>query len=213
MSGVIDENGVQWQHCHICRGWVRIQDLLYEEPSDAHPYGRDIGPCCKSKANNAQRPTTTYRLDLTTGVTTMTTNRIDRDVLRQLRTDIDAALAAVGAKHKVTISCGGATFDDLQATFKLQVKVADPGALATQARDDFERWAPAIGLEPEWYGAEIVLHDKVYEVVGVAPGRSKNSVKIRRRYDGKGFVCSPEVVRAQLHTPTPAKKTAHKRSR
>lgn len=46
MSGVIDEYGTQWEHCHECREFTRIQDLLYEEKSAAHPYGRDLCPSC-----------------------------------------------------------------------------------------------------------------------------------------------------------------------
>lgn len=46
MSGVIDENGVQWEHCAVCGEFVRIEDLLYEPPSVRFKYGRDIGPCC-----------------------------------------------------------------------------------------------------------------------------------------------------------------------
>jgi hypothetical protein len=42
MSGVLDSNGVQWEHCNACTQWVPIQRLLYEPPSAEYPYGRDL---------------------------------------------------------------------------------------------------------------------------------------------------------------------------
>ena len=47
MSGVIDENGVQWEHCTECLGWVRYEDLKYEAPTTQHPHGRDLCPRCE----------------------------------------------------------------------------------------------------------------------------------------------------------------------
>lgn len=46
MSGVIDERGQQWEHCNACTNFVRIQDLLYEQPSEKFEHGRDICPTC-----------------------------------------------------------------------------------------------------------------------------------------------------------------------
>lgn len=45
--------------------------------------------------------------------------KFDKPTLRALRADIDAALAAVGAKHGISISAGNARFDANIATFKL----------------------------------------------------------------------------------------------
>jgi NAD-dependent SIR2 family protein deacetylase len=42
MSGVIDENGVQWERCNGCGKHVRLDDLGYEKPSKKFPYGRDL---------------------------------------------------------------------------------------------------------------------------------------------------------------------------
>ena len=46
--------------------------------------------------------------------------KFDRPALRALRTDIDAALAAVGAKHGISVTAGHASFRDTNATFKLE---------------------------------------------------------------------------------------------
>ena len=46
MSGVIDEDGTQWEHCSLCSKFVRIEELKYEEPSINHPYGLDLCNRC-----------------------------------------------------------------------------------------------------------------------------------------------------------------------
>jgi len=46
--------------------------------------------------------------------------KFDRPTLRALRVEIDAALAAVGAKHGISVTASGASFRDSNATFKLE---------------------------------------------------------------------------------------------
>lgn len=44
--GVIDRNGVQWEHCNHCSRMVRLEDLGYERPSELHKCGRDLCVVC-----------------------------------------------------------------------------------------------------------------------------------------------------------------------
>ena len=46
MSGVIGSDGVQWEHCNCCGGWVKLQLLHYEKPSERYKYGRDLCTGC-----------------------------------------------------------------------------------------------------------------------------------------------------------------------
>lgn len=57
MSGVVDRNGQQWEHCCECHGFVKFQHLVYEKPGTVkNPdgtakfrYGRDLcKPCGKA---------------------------------------------------------------------------------------------------------------------------------------------------------------------
>lgn len=45
---------------------------------------------------------------------------ITRDILKAIRGDIDAALAAVGEKHGVILKAGNASFSEANFTFKLE---------------------------------------------------------------------------------------------
>ena len=49
MSGVIDSNGVQWEHCNKCGEYVNINKLYYEQPSRKYDCGRDLCKKCASK--------------------------------------------------------------------------------------------------------------------------------------------------------------------
>lgn len=46
MSGVIDDNGVQWEHCNGCGKWVRIDNLGYLQPTAQHGSGLDLCVDC-----------------------------------------------------------------------------------------------------------------------------------------------------------------------
>jgi hypothetical protein len=37
MSGVIGDDGVQWERCNQCAGWERFELLAYAEPNPALP--------------------------------------------------------------------------------------------------------------------------------------------------------------------------------
>lgn len=46
MSGVVDKDGQQWEHCSGCNNWIKIQDLGFEIPSQDWPHGRDLCVKC-----------------------------------------------------------------------------------------------------------------------------------------------------------------------
>lgn len=50
MAGVIDADGQQWERCNGCAEFVKIETLLYEQPSEEFKYGRDLCPTCASGA-------------------------------------------------------------------------------------------------------------------------------------------------------------------
>jgi hypothetical protein len=133
--------------------------------------------------------------------------KITPEVLRNLRIEIDAALAALGAKHGLRLKAGSARYDanGLDATFKLEVTQggADGAqAILDAARNEFAQMARLYGMQPDWFGKPFILNGYRFTVDGLAPGRHKNAVKIKRS-DGKGFVCPPSTVISKLSVPSP----------
>ena len=54
MSGVIDENGIQWEHCNCCSKFARLDNLGYEPPTTEFKHGRDICLACTNKHPNIE---------------------------------------------------------------------------------------------------------------------------------------------------------------
>lgn len=46
MSGVIMEDGTQYEHCNRCGCFVELSKLKYEQPSVNYECGRDLCPEC-----------------------------------------------------------------------------------------------------------------------------------------------------------------------
>lgn len=46
MSGVILEDGSQWEVCGECEEYTPFNTLWYEPKSGEYPYGRDLCPKC-----------------------------------------------------------------------------------------------------------------------------------------------------------------------
>lgn len=55
MAGVIDANGVQWEHCTSCGRSVRLTNLGYEKPSKEFKHGRDLCLSCVNKLPDLSR--------------------------------------------------------------------------------------------------------------------------------------------------------------
>ena len=49
MSGIIDDAGVQWEHCNICTKFVQLDRLGFEHPSPDYQYGRMVCIKCIDK--------------------------------------------------------------------------------------------------------------------------------------------------------------------
>lgn len=56
--------------------------------------------------------------------------KFDKPVLKALRADIDAALAAVGARHGIALKAGNASFTGDNATFKLECSLLNSAGVA-----------------------------------------------------------------------------------
>lgn len=124
---------------------------------------------------------------------------ITRELLRALRADIDAALAAVGKKHGVVLNAGNASFTPTSASFKLHAVLADAPKVDpdVEAADAWRALARRFQLEPDWLGKPFVSGGRSFTIVGLLPNRPKRPV-LARDSKGKGFVFEPGLVRAIL---------------
>lgn len=42
MSGIIDNNGIQWEHCNVCGASTELSNLGYLPPNKNYAHGLDI---------------------------------------------------------------------------------------------------------------------------------------------------------------------------
>jgi hypothetical protein len=108
----------------------------------------------------------------------------DSNNLKQLRTEIDAALKTVQQKYGVRLSIGTISYDGVKATSRLtMIAVGDPTTAAdpkatmlAKAQSDFNKYASSFGLKPEQYGATFKYGRDTYKLAGLKPGSPKYSI-------------------------------------
>ena len=105
---------------------------------------------------------------------------MDRNKAKLIAEDMKAALAAVAAKHGVTVKVGGGRFDD--TAFTPKVEFAEAGA----AEADFTRFAPSFGLQASSFGKAFNFNGKAYTVTGIRLNAPKQPV-IATGTDGKTY--------------------------
>ena len=120
-------------------------------------------------------------------------------LLQQLRPELNEAVKAVAEKHGLTIHFGNATYQDLSATFKVEVSFAADETF-DPAKAVWDQHCKLAGLEPEDFGKEFsFLGEKTpYRIAGYDPGKRSNNIIIHRVSDGKVFITSAQEVRTCL---------------
>jgi len=113
---------------------------------------------------------------------------ITRPFLKTLRPQIEAALAPLAEKLKLDLKLGSATFDDANATFKLNVSTLNKdGSVNTPQAEDFKLYAEGYGLKAEMLNTEINIDGDVYEIVGCKPRSRKYPILAKQKKNGKTY--------------------------
>jgi hypothetical protein len=122
----------------------------------------------------------------------------DKQNLPQLRAEINAALAAVGAKFGVSLQAGNASFLESNATFKLVCQIGEDKSIS-DLKD--EKAAKALKLYQPLYFRDLPL-DKhysmgkdVFEIVGYNTRGRTSPMLIKSVKSGKEYKCSVDQLR------------------
>lgn len=98
----------------------------------------------------------------------MQTKEIDRNILRGMRTDMEAALKQVGEKYGVAISVGNATFRPENAKFNVEVAtLGADGTAVSKYVSDYKRYCEMFDLKPEWLGMPFMSLGTRFTVSGL----------------------------------------------
>jgi len=120
--------------------------------------------------------------------------KFNRTGVKQLRADIDSALAAIEKKHGVEFNIGTIRFSDTDFRATLKCTSADPDA----ARKMFERDALRVGLKKTAYGKQFKYGNKEYIVVGVNTRAKKYPVSVKTVNRGDSFKMAVNCLPADL---------------
>lgn len=125
-----------------------------------------------------------------------TIKNFDRQNLKMLRPEFEAAFAGIAAKYGIDARLGNAVFDPTNATFKLELSVkADNGTVQSKERVDYQRYAAAYGLKPEWLDTTYREYGgREFRILGLDIKKHKNIVAIADANTGKRFIVAPEIV-------------------
>jgi hypothetical protein len=117
----------------------------------------------------------------------------DRNTVKNLRSDIDSALAILSKKYGIEISAGNASFTASNVTYKVQAAVkASNGVTMTKEASDFNIYGSRL-LTGFKLGQTITLQGKQYTIAGWKMRAQKNPVIVSR--DGKTYRVSTEMIK------------------
>jgi len=120
-------------------------------------------------------------------------NQFDRQTLRSLRVDLDAARATIASKYGIQLSAGNISFTSETATIKVAAGIIKNGTVVTPEAKAFDRYKSLVGLGNLNVGDTINIQGKEYTISGYKP-RSKNAVTVHR--DGRGYKVSVDMVKS-----------------
>jgi hypothetical protein len=124
---------------------------------------------------------------------------ITRQLLKDLRPEIEDALKGVSEKHGITMKLGNGHFGGLRGDYKLELTTAGEDG-ATAESQDFERHASAFGLRPEWYGKTFQGNGSTYTITAIYPRKRKMPIGVTRESDGSKRIMDETSVRRMMLT-------------
>ena len=105
---------------------------------------------------------------------------INKNLLAELRREIDGLLLEVGKKYDLNLKVGNASYSSTYFTLKVEGSiVAEEGVATTREQLDFKDYAESHGLSPDDLFKTFETNGEAYEIVGLKP-RSKKYPIIAR---------------------------------
>jgi len=122
-------------------------------------------------------------------------------LLRQLRPEIQAALADLGKRFGVGFEVGDAKYSGSNATFRLEVGIiGNDGRVVTKEAENFKFLAPMYGLSESDLGRRFMLNGKPHTIVGINPNAPR--FPILTECHGRKYKVPAESVKRALTQAT-----------
>ncbi len=83
-------------------------------------------------------------------------NKIDRDVCKDIRSELDTELASIGERLGVSLRVGGCRYSSDSATFKLEVELlSEAGRPISKEETYLNQNHEFLGIPKDWLGAKL----------------------------------------------------------
>lgn len=113
--------------------------------------------------------------------------RMNRNLLKQLKPEIQDALKELSKKHNVDIRCGSASFGSNHATFKLEISlIGEGGEVMTKEAEDFKLYCYRWGLKESDLGRTFNHFGNTFKITGAKPRSSKYPILAEKITGGTG---------------------------
>ena len=83
-------------------------------------------------------------------------NKIDRDVCKDIRSELDTELASIGERLGLSLRMGGCRYSNDSATFKLEVELlSEAGRPISKEETYLNQNHEFLGIPKDWLGAKL----------------------------------------------------------
>jgi hypothetical protein len=117
----------------------------------------------------------------------------NRQNIRQINAEMEAALTAIANKYGVDVKLGNTRFTGDNFTTKVQVAtVGESGITMSKEATDFDRYKTILGIKMD-LGQEFQRNGKTYKIIGLKP-RSKKYPVLAECSDGKTYKLPVDLI-------------------
>ena len=123
---------------------------------------------------------------------------ITRQVMKDLRPEIDDALTVIGDKFGIDIKVGNGVYGGLDGSFKLLLKTTGDDGETSESLN-FKRYGHRYGMDTEWLGQSFKHGSGIsYTIAGLNPKRRKYAIVVVRDSDQKQLLMSSHGVQSAM---------------
>lgn len=125
-------------------------------------------------------------------------NKIDRDVCRDIRSELDTELASIGERLGVSLRVGGCRYSNDSATFKLEVELlSETGRPISKEETYLNQNHEFLGIPKDWLGAKLKdpMTGKLYYLRGYKPRAPKRPFIIETVDGFNQFITTEKAIK------------------
>lgn len=119
-----------------------------------------------------------------------------KTALNTIRTDLNAALAVVAAKHGITLDFKNISYSD--NSFRTTLHGSSSESAVDNNKSEFERYAARFGINVTAFNETFINRGDTFTIVGIKPRSHKYPILAKQRSNGKTYKMPMSAIPAEL---------------